>query len=104
MLGAPQPDSRQEAPPRGLAGGHVVRVWGPHVQGSSRSFLPLWGEGLTITAKTTWRPGEGPEQRQAVGRHGGPQRPLPLLAVSLELRLSEFSLSLSLPVCVSLSL
>lgn len=68
MLGAPQPDSRQEAPPRGLAGGHVVRVWGPHVRGSSRSFLPLWGEGLTITAKRTWRPGQGPEQRQAVGR------------------------------------
>jgi len=51
MLGAPPADSRQEAPPRGLAGGHVVRVWGPHVQGSSPSFLPLWGEGLTVTAK-----------------------------------------------------
>lgn len=65
---------------------------------SPRSFLPLWGEGLTVTAKKTWSPGEGLEQREAEGRRGGPQRPLPLLALSLKL-----SLCASVCPCVCLS-
>lgn len=101
LAAALRPDSRQEAPPRGLAGRHMVRVWGPHVQGSPRSLLPLWGEGLTVTAEKARSPGEGPEHGGA-GRGGvGVLRDHFLFSLCLW---SSVSLCLSVSPCVSLRL
>lgn len=101
LAAALRPDSRQEAPPRGLAGRHMVRVWGPHVQGSPRSFLPLWGEGLTVTAEKAWSPGEGPEHGGAGGGGVGVLRDHFLFSLCLW---SSVSLCLSVSPCVSLRL
>lgn len=101
LAAAPRPDSTQEAPARGLAARHVVRVWGPQRAGVPSVLSASLGRGADCDSQ------EGAESRGGAGtrgscggRRGGSQRPRPLLAVFGALSLC---VSLPLPVCLSVS-